>query len=172
MARRVFAPRPGKKIDFKQWSATPALVSTVSTDGTALGGGLDFVVPATILRIRGFVQAIFDATMQAGDLMILTYGIAIISTDAFNAGSGSVPDPSGDPEYPWMWWGQMRLQAFVAAGHEGGWGPTGQRLEVDTKAMRKIKPSETLTTVFQRTGTAGAPATDVTIGQMRTLIGT
>jgi len=114
MARRVFT-RPGKKIDFKQWDAIPSLSTEVSTDVTTLGGAISFAIPATILRARGYVQAIFDETQQAGDEIIFTAGLGIITTDNFDGGVTGVPDPAGEPEFPWLWWGQIKLEAFAAA---------------------------------------------------------
>ena len=173
MARsRTFA-RPGRKIDHKSWAAAPGLILESAVDGTNISGGLSFTIPATLLRFRGYVSAMFDETAQAGDLMVLTYGVCIISTDAFNVGATAVPDPADEPEFPWIWWGEMRLNSFgVLTDTRTGWGPAAQRIEVDSKAMRKIKPGETVTTVIQRSNTAGAPVTLVDIGQLRMLIGT
>ncbi len=153
----------GRVIDYKHWNAIPSLNLKVGTAATSLGGGLSFVAPATILRARGYVSASFDATQQAGDEMLCTFGLAVISTDAFTAGGGSVPDPADEPEYPWLWWKQMFLESFVAA-NEGAYGVSAQYAEVDTRAMRRIKPGETLCWVMQRTGVVGAIVTSVMMG--------
>ncbi len=164
--------RPGRVIDFKQWTAAPGLISTISTATTFSSGALSFTSPATILRVRGYVQAMFDATKAAGDRLILTWGLGIVSTDAFTAGAGSLPDPASEPEYPWMWWGEMRLESQLAGPDGDAWGTANQRLEVDTKGMRRVKPGQTMVMVGQSTNVAGAPATLIDVGQMRTLIGT
>jgi len=173
MARRLSRgfSRPGKKIDFKQWTSAPGLISSITTIGTILSGSLQFSSPFTILRVRGHVAAFFDSTKQLTDLMILTYGLGIISTDAFTAGTGSVPDPSGEPEYPWLWWNQIRLDGLLANTQSESWGPSSLRLEVDTKAMRKVKPGQTLVMIAQATNVVGAPETLIDIGQMRVLLG-
>jgi len=163
--------RSAKTIDFKQWVAIPSLRQEFSSDNTFLGGSLAFNTPATILRMRGYVSAYFDETMQAGDLMKVGFGLGIVSSDAFAAGTGSVPDPSSEPEYPWLWWGTIQLEAFIAAGQQV-WGTSAMRLEVDSKAMRKIKPGESLTWVAQGSGGAGSPVTVIDLGQTRVLIGT
>ncbi len=169
--RRQVITRPGRKIDFKQWDAMPSLSAESSSSGTTLGGAISFTIPATILRIRGYCQASLDETKQAGDEMIVGFAVGIVSTDAFNLGVTAVPDPSSEPEYPWLWWGQVFLESFVAAAAEP-WGISNQRLEVDSKAMRKVKPGETLCWVAQRNAVAGAPVTILTFGQTRVLIGT
>ncbi len=128
-------------------------------------------IPATILRCRGYVQAYLDATRQVGDIMVVTAALGIVSTDAFNLGATAFPDPADEPAYPWLWWGQMTLESTLAAGDDA-WGLSAQRLEVDTKAMRRWKPDETLTWVFQTTQVAGAPVTIIVNSDTRVLIGT
>ena len=172
MARpRVVTRRPGRTIDFKQWAVAPSGLNALSGDQTFFIGSLAFSFPATILRVRGFVWAAMDQTKQLGDLAEVTWGLAVLSTDAVTAGVGSVPDPAGDADFPWMWWGSMQLDSFVSAAEEV-WGTTAQRQEVDTKAMRKIKPNESVLMIGQIGGSVGAPVIDVAIGKMRMLIGT
>jgi len=170
MARHV--RRPGRKIDFKQWSNAPGLIQQIAATGTFLSGSLSFLAPGTILRVRGYVAAFFDATMQVDDRMVLTFGLGIFSTDAVALGATAVPDPADEPQYPWLWWKEFRLDSKTTTGLTGGWGIAAQRYEVDTKAMRKVKPGESLVMVFQSTNLAGAPATDIDVGQLRVLIGT
>ena len=168
MARRAFHART---IDYKQWTSLLSLVRDESTTSTFQGAAINFLEPATILRMRGFVSAAFDETMQVGDEFMVTFGLGIISSDAFAAGAASIPDPASEPEYPWLWWGAMFLQANVAAAQEV-WGQTAMRLEVDSKAMRRVKPRESLTWIVQTAGAAGAPVVHLTFGQTRVFIGT
>ncbi len=161
----------GRVLDMKEWDAIPLVQTQLSSAGTFLGGSLAFGVPATILRSRGYLQASMDATKQVGDSIDLAFGLGIISTDAFAAGGGSVPDPGDEAEYPWIWWGQMHLEAFATGGTEP-WGSSSQYIEVDTKAMRKMKPGQSLAWIVQVQGASGAPVTEITLGQTRVLIGT
>ena len=101
----------GRIIDYKAWDAIPSLATDVSTDTTIQGGAIAFTQSATILRCRGFVQASFDETAQVGDLLVLIWGLGIISKDAFAA--AATPDPASDPEYPWLWWGSMELHCIA-----------------------------------------------------------
>ncbi len=165
--------RPARTIDFKEWDGIPGLITEVSTATTVLGGGLSFSAPATVLRIRGYWSGKLDESMQVGDRISLTLGIGIVSTDAFSdIGATAVPDPSAEAEFPWLYWENMRLDCFVAAGHDGGWGPPAQRYVIDTKAMRKMKPGQTLTYMVESDNLNGAPATLIDVGQLRVLIGT
>jgi len=167
------ARRGGRTIDYKEWAFMPfADMSTITANGTTLSAGvLPFVRAATILRCRGFVQANFDETQQVGDRMILTWGLGIVSTDASIAGSASMPDPAGEAEYPWMWWNTLVLRSNLAAGINS-WGSSNQRLDIDTKAMRRVKPGQSLVMVIEASGASGAPVTEVITSQIRVLIGT
>ncbi len=176
MPRSFPRTRPGKKIDFKQWSSIPGLILSSAAGGLLQGGSLAFLAPATILRCRGYVQAMFDETAQPGDQAVLTYGLGIVSSDAFAAGAASMPDPAGEPEYPWLWWGEIFLESRWATGagnpQPAGWGPDRMRLDVDTKAMRKVKPGESLMWAIEVVSVAGGPQIEHRIGQTRVLIGT
>ncbi len=163
-------PRGGRTVDYKEWDAIPQLTAEVGSDTTLAGGGLAFLGSATILRCRGYVEAHLDETKQVGDLAGVVFGLGIVSSDAHALGSTALPDPASEPEYPWLWWGVIQLEAYVAAGEES-WGSTAQRLEVDTKGMRRIKPGQTLAWVAQTRGLSGAPVTRVIMGQTRVLIG-
>ena len=168
---RVLTRRPAKTIDYKQWTSIPSIEIVSSSSQTLQGASIAFAVPATILRCRGEFLASFDESKQVGDLMIIGMGLGIISSDAFAAGAGSVPDPSGEPEYPWLWWKDFRLESFIAAGEEAI-GSTVVRQEIDTKSMRKVKPGQSLAWQVQFGGVAGAPVTNVQLMQTRVLIGT
>ena len=172
MARRVAGRGFHKTIDYKEWSEVPALITAVSAAGTVAGASLGFARPATILRVRGFVQAQFDTTLQLADRMLLTFGLGVVSTDAFAVGAMALPDPGAEPEYPWLWWGQIFLLATQANVPGQSWGPDAMRLEVDSKAMRRIKPGQSLVWAVEISIVVGAPVVDILFGQTRVLIGT
>jgi len=102
--------------------------------------------------------------------MRISYGIGIASSDAVAAGSGSLPDPGAEPDYPWLWWGETMLQAENAAAEEV-FGTSAQIMQIDSKAMRKVKPGETLFFILERSLVAGAPVTLTAFSQCRVLIG-
>ena len=107
--------RRGRVIDFKSWDAISSLTETRSTNGTFSGAALSFLQPATLFRFRGWIGGNFSGTIAAGDVMRFTAALAIISTDAFTLGLTAMPDPAGEPEYPWIWWGSMRLTTQVSS---------------------------------------------------------
>ncbi len=171
MPRRLVATRPGKTLDMKQWDFLPSVNQVTAIATVISGSGLAFAIPATILRVRGYVTAAFDETKQVGDTMRIIFGLGIVSSDAFTLGATALPNPGGQAEYPWLWWGGGNLEAFVAAGEEA-FGTTAFRLEVDSKAMRKVKPGQTLAWIVETAGVAGAPVTSINFGQTRVLFGT
>ncbi len=161
----------GKVIDRKEWNGMGSAQETISTVATTVLGSLSFAIPATILRIRGSVYVFFDATQQAGDLMRCTFGIAKVSTDALTLGATALPDPAGDIDFPWMWWAQITLNSTVAA-DVSSYGQSNQIIEVDSKAMRRIKPNESLVMVVETANAVGAPVTILGNTQLRVLVGT
>ena len=171
MPRTRFPARPGKKIDFKQWTSLLAVGTSINTDVITLGAALAFAVPATVLRVRGAVQAQFDSTQTVQDDAALTWGLAVVSSAAFAAGVGAVPTPAGDPEFPWLWWGTMFLHA-ESGDPDAAWGANTMRLDVDSKAMRKVKPGESLIWVMQSAVLVGSPLINIDFHQTRVLIGT
>ncbi len=165
------ARRPGKTIDFKQWRSIASTNFTGSVNAVFVGPRMDFVDPATILRARSKYMVLFDPTKQVADQMTVTLALGVVSTDAAGLGSTAMPDPVSDSDYPWLWWGTTVLESQIAAG-EDAFGSTVQLVEVDTKAMRRVKPKQSLVWVAEMSGAAGAPVTKVFMHQTRVLVGT
>jgi len=165
------AHRRGKTIDYKAWRGLPGLDTTFSANAVIAGSGqLAFTAPATILRVRTpdiLVQ--FDETQQVDDEIHLTWGLGVFATDVFAA--GSFPDPADEPEYPWLWWGVKRLHS-TATGALDQIGSSVVRFSADTKAMRRVHPSQSLAWVLQIGGAIGAPVTIYHLSQSRVLVGT
>ena len=161
--------RPGKKIDFKQWAAIPSGNLGTAAAVVQAAGGLSFSDPGTILRVRGQYAVGFDGGAD-GDLQKVGFGIAVLATDVFLGAVASMPTPLGDVDYPWLFWYESNLQLTVPiAGESSSDIMAFERVVVDSKAMRKVKPNET---VFYIVQTSAAVPTDIAIGQMRVLIGT
>ena len=162
--------RPGRTIDFKQWTFIPGGSFDFTAAGTTGGpGSLGFTQPGTILRIRGLVRVAFLVTgITADDEANVVFGIALVSTDAA-ASSTSLPDPSQEPEYPWLWYGE----AIMYSPNQDFSDPMIQlELPIDSKAMRKFKPGQSLIPVAQYVDTQGTPGLRVIYSQIRVLIGT
>ncbi len=164
------ARRQGRKIDFKSWVPIFSISLVISSDSTVQGAAVAFTGPGTILRCRGRILVALDESHVLGDKAKLAVGLGITSTDAFNAGAGSMPDPASDVDYPWLFWDEVHLNATAAADDQA-FGGIVREIMVDSKAMRKVKPGEALSWVVQYADIVGTPVMDVMIGQTRVLIG-
>ena len=85
-----------------------------------------------------------------------------------------MPDPATEPEFDWLWWYPTILASFGAAtaaiANPVPQGESFDRIRVESKAMRKMKPGESLVLVAQYENIAGNPAVDVN-GSLRFLFG-
>ncbi len=162
------ARRSGKTIDYKQWSGLPGINLDSAAAATLAGGSLAFAAPATILRVRGMVMVNQDGATD-GATQFVTMGLGIVSTDAVAAGAASLPDPGDEPEYPWLYWLSVPLRSAIISGSTVGDIASSARIELDTKAMRRVKPGQSLVMVYQ---TTTASAVDINQGQLCVLLGT
>jgi hypothetical protein len=161
----------GPTIREKSWVGLPRSITSLSTNATFLGGVLDFIGPGTLLRFRcNDILMTFNATQQVDDDINLTLGLGIVSTDAAALGATAMPDPLGEPDYPWVWWGNYTLRSQLSSG-VNGLGSSVIRIEADSKAMRRVKPQQSLVWIIEASGASGAPVTVVDIGETRVLLG-
>lgn len=133
------------------------------------GGG----EPFTFLRGLGeLVIGPDEAGIVIGDSARVTVGLGIVSADAVVVGASAVPDPADEPDYPWLWWYASHL-LFISgsASNTSTVGLESSRVEISTKAMRKVGPRESLVMVAQYEDLVGTPPLDV-VASMRFLIGT
>ena len=121
-------------------SVTANGISSVNTGQTALGG-------VTLVRIRGVVTVWLEVVGTIGDgFGRVTAGIGIVTTDAFTAGAASMPSPQEDADWGgWLWFqniGALIGQSVTEAENTGVLSMV--RIPIDSKAMRKIAPNETI----------------------------
>ncbi len=165
MANRVvFAKRR------KVWRTLPGGRADLTASGTtSLIAGLGFTTAETILRIRGEVLVNFDpgAVPVADDTVQIVLALGLISSDAF--AGGVFPDPADEPGYPWLYWSAHIMIATAASANNNPFAGS-IRVPVDTKAMRKVKPNETLFWAFQYGDIAGTPPLTLGVGASRVLI--
>ncbi len=169
-ARQSFV-RPGKTIDIKQWTSILSLRTSVqSASGTFSGAGLAFTSPFTILRMRGSLLVYLDESAVLGDQSKIAYGIGIISSDAFTLGPTAMPDPAGEADFPWLYWEEINL-GLLETGDLRAFGISSRLSNWDSKAMRKVKPGQTLAWIGQTVNITGDPPMEIQIGQTRVLLG-
>ena len=134
------------------WNDGPGdeAVTGFSASGSAVFGlGQASLGGNTVVRIRGNLEAVLTAAAAAGQGYHVGLGIGIVSTDAFvDIGITALPDPLDDKGYPWMYHRIFDVHAVTATIADGS-NNNVVRFEVDTKAMRKMKPAETLCMIAQ-----------------------
>ncbi len=144
----------------------------MSGNGTFSGWSSSFSsgIAGTLLRVIGEYVIVPTAAPAAADAVVVSVAMGIISTDALTIGATAFPDPLSDPGYPWMYWmshafhfGTTELDPSQAGG--------SVRRFVDSRAMRKIKPSESLILSVQYKDIAGTPPMTFIAGDFRVLFG-
>ncbi len=112
----------------------------------------------TVVRIRGAVSIWLEAVTTIGDAFgDVALGIGIVSADAFAIGQSAMPSPLSDPDWDWMWIQYLGAMIGRSTTEAELTGPLGEvRVEIDTKAMRKVHPNETVFGVIETEDETGA----------------
>ncbi len=154
----------------KQWNFMLGQSNALTVDATVIAAGsIGFSTSQTILRMLGEYIITPTSATTALDSALVVIGIGIVSTDAFGAGAGSMPDPAAEPDYPWMYWAshQFFYLGTAAAGNDS----ESIRRFFDIRSMRKVTPRQSLVVVAQYVDNAGAPPLNLNFGQTRVLVG-
>ncbi len=152
----------------KEWNFIPGVSFALTGNATVAAGGLQ-PGSATVLRMLGEYIIVPTAVPVALDNADVTVAIGVVSSDAFAAGAGSLPDPGAEPEYPWLYWASHPL-FFPSADATAGGAGISVRRGFDVKSMRKIKPRETLVLVGQYANVVGDPPLTLSIANTRVLL--
>ncbi len=158
------------KISYKHWHGVTWVEAAVTATQTALasfqkaeGDG-----PETLLRSRGnvLVTAIPDAGADNG---VVGLGIVVANNPAITVGGVSLPGPLTDQGADWLWHFMVPLSAQGATAEAVNNIGTVMRVEIDSKAMRRVKDDQGLVLMAETT-TALFPTVTV-IGGWRFLMG-
>ncbi len=123
----------------------------------------------TLVRIRGSILVSLTASAASPGRVLAVLGIKVIQAAAAAAAAPALPftDIGSD----WIWWTTVPL--FLASGTVGSPGgdglTTNHRVEVDSKAMRKIKGNEVIAFVSQNVVLTSTQTFDVQ-GALRVLL--
>ena len=127
-------------------------VGTAAQGDVAIGSGLSVIMSsfapddlgilkATVVRVRGIIQVI--PTFGVDGDYAGAFGLGVVSDEAFVAGAGSIPRPFDDDDWSgWLVHGYYAGHVEFASGV--GELMTNVSLEIDSKAMRKVGPGQTL----------------------------
>jgi len=155
----------------KRWGNIGSTPVAMTANGTFIGLGIEPGNSVTFLRMLGgfLLTPTPGGTFAAGDQVKIVLAIGIMSADSFAVGASAMPDPAGDPDYPWLYWAS---HSAIFAGAN----PTGDELTVhvrerfDIRSMRKIKSRQTLGWVLQYVDISGTPPMTAVLEQTRVLI--
>ncbi len=119
----------------------------VASTGATLVASFSFEEALTVIRNRGMVS--FFPVAVTGDVQIVgAMGMALVSTEAFNAGVASIPEPFSDADWGgWLVWRSFSYTFEFA--DATGVNFVNWSFEVDSKAMRKVSPNETLVIIAE-----------------------
>ena len=137
-ARKTMVWNVGPESSAVQTSSTAGL--TIIDTGQVASGGV------TVVRLRGeFTIWLRLATAIGDGFTAFALGVGVATTDAFSVGATALPSPTGDPDWG-GWWYYSTYGALVSdSTTENFQGPMSAiRIPIDTKAMRKIQPNETI----------------------------
>ena len=121
---------------------------TVAAGAKLLGLIFPITSPGTILRTRGLLQIRSDQIVATENIMG-AFGMAVVSTDAADAGAASIPGPMSDPG--WSGWFVFEMFSDVLKFQSGIGFQSNypQTRMLDGKAMRKVNANDTIVVVYE-----------------------
>ncbi len=159
----------GRRTD-KEWGSIPGFRAFMTSNNTIAIASFPATVALTVMRMLGQYTIIPSSAPTAADAECVTVGIGVISSDAFGVGGAGLPDPAGEPGYPWLYWASHPFDFTDASLDSGSAGAT-LRADFDIRSMRKMKPNQSLAFVVQNVSIAGAPPLVINAGLTRVLFG-
>ena len=135
------------------WSLGPGGTGAgpISASGSAfVGAGLvPTIEGGTWVRLRGELLLSLVSAVNPLDGFRGAFGIGVVSLPAFVAGIASVPTPITEADDE-NWIYHRFFTLFTGDGTEGNFfGPSFDRIEVDTKAMRRVDTDRVFYSVIE-----------------------
>ncbi len=149
--------RSGKRANYNWQGNCGSNVATDLAVGSASFFNLfAFTEAATLVRTRGELFLQLDGGGIDERVMIAS-GIIIVSTNAAAAGIASLPSPRTDPEDDWLWFDYTAITTGAEVGIVHDF--LVARKEIDSKAMRKVKATDTMVLVNEVCASVDATGT-------------
>ena len=149
-SRRGFSQGHTRPRRTTEWGFGPGgnTVQIFSASGEAiLGSGISADEEVTIVRLRGLLSCYLTTTVAGvNEGFHGAVGIGICTEDAFGVGTTAMPDPLADLAWDgWMWHSFFDIHANTSTLSDGvNAVSASQRIEVDSKAMRRLMESDVL----------------------------
>jgi len=118
----------------------------------------------TIVRIRGSLTMGLSSVASALDgFSRVGVGLCIVSENAFGVGVTAVPSPIVDIAWDgWIWYNIGDLAAYTTT-LTNSHGSQTKELQIDSKAMRKIKNTDVLIAVLETAAEVGTAVFNMTL---------
>ena len=149
----------GRRMD-KEWNSIPAFDQALTAAAIFGPANVSPNTSATVIRMLGEYTIGNTAATTAGDAAIVAVGIGVVSAEAFAVAAGAgMPNPGGEPEYPWLYWASHTLSypKALSGTISGDSELPVIRRAFDIKSMRKMKPGQVLAFILQYIDITGAP---------------
>ena len=155
--------RTGRRVDYV-WEGIGAGGATASVTTTAILQEIVAIADArTLYRVRGELLAFLTTSGAANSVKMLAVGLIVVSTEALAAGVASISSPLSDLNAPWLWHGFMICGRTTVTEGEDSF-MTSNRLTVDSKSMRRLKPNQSIVFVAQPQNLAGTETIQISMG--------
>ncbi len=139
----------GRRTDYS-WAGVGDIIAALDIGAVAsfMGNSSQFTGAGTIMRVRGLVGATLNAGAVSESGIVLC-GLVVVSNDAKVAGAAPEFTVSGADaeEGHWLWTGSIYLSSGLEAAIVND--QLSSTVEVDSKAMRRVKPNDVLAMVVE-----------------------
>jgi len=128
-----------KKIDNVHWTLGTFAANALAAGTAAANVFSAQHLPETLLRLRGSVGAVLDGTNAPGIGIAVSMGLILVPE---GTSTTVLWDPATDGDAPWIWYHTFHLfydEAVVDAVQYGG---SHLNVQIDNKAMRRIRNQE------------------------------
>lgn len=156
MSRRTRGPRK----DYT-WNGATLDGSGITTT-QSVQAAVTFNASGTVARARGRIKAYIDNPSD-GDRIYVGAGLIVVTEEQLAVGATATPNPLTDLDAEWMWHGFMPL-AFETTTNTEASTLAMDVLEIDSKAMRRVKQTQSLALVVARTAGAGSSSISFVAG--------
>jgi len=139
--------RSGRRTDYSWSNFGDSIVAADIGQQGDFGPAVSTVLaPQTLMRIRGKVGVVLD-TGGANESAIILCGIMVGNTDLIVGGGPPELFTGQDDEASWVWQGALYVNSGAEAAVVTDF--LSDSLDVDSKAMRKMKPGQAIAFVHQ-----------------------
>ncbi len=148
-----------RKIDNVRWTSFFNFSTALAVGSVGLNLKAVATVPETLLRIRGEFCAWIDGASAPAKALRLSAGIVVVPQ---GTAASVLWDPNADSNAPWLWYTTFLLgyEEMVTDVIDV---PviSAKRVEIDNKAMRRVRPDEEIQLVVTNNTIAGAGAVNI-----------